>query len=146
MFLRSTAACLIFLSTAGWAAEAEECQGNPGSLGTSRVITLDTSKHRRLPAEQWAMTLEAPAGTSARSAAWASPWLVQAVPSSLPAAKAEQWAMTLEAPAGTAARSAAWASPWLVQAIHSCLPAAKAAHTAASKLQPLASAHSARKA
>jgi hypothetical protein len=162
MFLRLAAACLIFPWTAGLAAEAEQCHGNPEALGSSRVITLDTSEHcdlgfaqfdETLPAlytprvfangdypkiatkaEQWA------AGNSARWAEWPSPWLVQVIRSSLlaanaePAAKAEQWAITLEAPAGTSARSAEWASPWLVQAIPSSLPAAKTAHASASKL------------
>ena len=77
--------------------------------------------------EQWAITLQAPIGTSAPSAKWPSPWLVHVINSSLPAAKAEQWAITLEAPAGTSIRSARWPSPWLVQVINSSLPAAKAA-------------------
>ena len=37
-------------------------------------------------AEQWAIRLEAPVGTSVRSARWPSPWLVQVINSSLPAA------------------------------------------------------------
>ena len=75
-------------------------------------------------ADQLAIMLEAPMGTSSRSAGWPSPGLVQAAHSSLPAAKAEQWAITLEAPAGTSSRSAGWPSPWLVQVINSSLPAA----------------------
>ncbi len=90
-------------------------------------------------AEQWAITLQAPIGTSARPAGWASPWLVQAANSSLPAAKAEQWATTLEASADARASSAGWANPWLVQAAHNSLPAAKAAHAAASKLSTASS-------
>ena len=73
MFLRSAAACLIFLWTAGSAAEAEQCHGNPGALGTS----LGVAK-----AERWAAATEASAATSARWAGWASPWLVQASDSS----------------------------------------------------------------
>ena len=107
MFLRLAAACLIFVWTAGSAAEAEQCHGNPGALSTS----LGVAK-----AERWAATLEASAASSARWAGWASPWLVQTVHSSLPAAKAEQWAVTLETAAGTTSRWAGGASPWLVQA------------------------------
>jgi hypothetical protein len=113
MFLRLPAACLIFLWTAGSAAEAEQCHANPGELGTSFGLAK---------AQQWAATLEAPAGTSARWAGGASTWLVRTVRSSLPAATAERWAAALETPAGTSARWARGASPWLVHAIDSsCL-------------------------
>jgi hypothetical protein len=124
MFLRLAAACLIFIWPAGSAAIAEQCQGNPGSLGTS------------FPVANWAATLEAPAATFACSG-WAT-WLVDVFPSSLPVANAEQWAATLEAPAATSARSG-WASPWLVEAIHSSFPLAKAAHAAASKVSTTSS-------
>jgi hypothetical protein len=128
MFLRLAAACLIFIWPAGSAAIAEQCQGNPGSLGTSFPVAN---------AEQGAATLEAPAATSACSG-WATPWLVEVVPSSLPVANAEQWAATLEASAATSA-SSGWASPWLVEAIHSSFPLAKAAHAAASKVSTASS-------
>ena len=73
-------------------------------------------------ADQLAIMLEAPMGTSARSAGWSSLGLVVAH-SSLPAAKAEQWAITLEALEGTSSRSAGWPRPWLVQVI-TCGPEA----------------------
>ncbi|MGO9484820.1 MAG: polysaccharide deacetylase family protein [Rhodomicrobium sp.] len=48
MHYRSIAgAALAFLAFIS-AARAEPCQGNPGALGTSRIIALDPSKHRRL--------------------------------------------------------------------------------------------------
>jgi len=130
MFLRLAAACLIFLWMTGSAAEAEECQGNSRALGTSFPVAN---------AEEWAATLEAPAATSARWAGWASPWLVEAVPSSSSLAKAEEWAATLEAPAATSTRWAGWASPWLVEAVPSSLPLAKAAHAAASRVSTVSS-------
>ena len=51
MFLRLAAACLIFLWTAGSAAEAEECHGNSRALSTSFPVAN---------AEEWAATIEAP--------------------------------------------------------------------------------------
>ena len=57
MFLRLAAAGLISLSMAGSAAEAQECHGDPGALGTSRVISLDTPKPRRLGSMQFEDTL-----------------------------------------------------------------------------------------
>jgi hypothetical protein len=130
MFLRLAAACLIFLWTAGSAAEAEECHGNSRALSTSFPVAN---------AEEWAATLEAPAASPACWAGGASPWLAEAVPSSLPVANAEEWAATLEAPAATSARWAGWVSPWLVEAVHTSLPLAKAAHAAASKVSTVSS-------
>src|SRR5271167_3817851 len=57
MFLRLAAACLVVLWTAGSAAEAEDCHSDPGALGTSRVITLDTSEQRRVGSIQFKETL-----------------------------------------------------------------------------------------
>jgi peptidoglycan-N-acetylglucosamine deacetylase len=38
-------------------AQAEDCPGNPGALGTSRVIAIDPIKHRRLGLMQYRETL-----------------------------------------------------------------------------------------
>jgi hypothetical protein len=111
MNLRLAAACLIFLWMTGLAAEAEECQGNSRALGASFPVAN---------AEEWAATLEAPAATSTRWAEWASPWLVEAVPSSLPLAKAAHAAAsrvsTVSSPGSNATRHLA---PWKIASLPS---------------------------
>ncbi len=57
MFLRLAATCMMFVGTAGAAVEAGECRGDPSALGTSRLISLDPSEHRRLGAMQYHETL-----------------------------------------------------------------------------------------
>ncbi len=57
MYCRLTAgamlACFAFFS----AALAQECPGNPGALGTSRIIAIDPMEHRRLGLQQYRETL-----------------------------------------------------------------------------------------
>ena len=114
MFLRLAAACLIFLWMTGSAAEAEECQGNSRALGASFPVAN---------AEEWAAMPEAPAGggaTSTRWAGWASPWLVEAVPSSLLLAKAAHAAAsrvsTVSSPGPNATRHL---GPWKIASLPS---------------------------
>jgi hypothetical protein len=125
MFLRLAAACLIFPWTAGLAAEAGQCHGNPEALGSSRVITLDTSEHCGLGSAQFDETLplndhEVVLTFGDGPPALYTPRVFANGDYPKIAAKAEQWA------AGNSARWAEWPSPWLVQVIRSSLLAANA--------------------
>jgi hypothetical protein len=131
MLLRLAAACLVFLWTAGLAAEAEQCHGNPGALGTSWVITLDTSEHHGLGSMQFEETLplndqEVVLTFDDGPSALYTPRVLANGDYPRIATKAEQWAITLEASAGAPVRWAEWPSPWLLQTIRSSLLAAKA--------------------
>lgn len=57
MHYRLTACALIASLTLFSAAKAEDCPGNPGALGTSRVIAIDPMEHRRLGLQQYHETL-----------------------------------------------------------------------------------------
>jgi peptidoglycan/xylan/chitin deacetylase (PgdA/CDA1 family) len=57
MFFRLVTACVFFLCAGRASVLAAECQGNADALGTSRVIAIDPSEHRRLGTQQYSETL-----------------------------------------------------------------------------------------
>ncbi len=57
MFLRLIASAALAWSASAGAANAGECPGNPGAIGTSRIITVDPARQRRVGLNQYDETL-----------------------------------------------------------------------------------------
>ena len=57
MFFARAAACLIAACIFGPVAEAGECPGHPGALGTSRIMAIDPAEHHRVGLDQYSQTL-----------------------------------------------------------------------------------------
>ena len=55
--MRIGVVCLVAFAWVSTAAVAAECPGNPDALGTSRVLVVDPTEHRRLGTMQYRETL-----------------------------------------------------------------------------------------